>query len=140
LAISLGKERISASELQALLSGSTTSGTTDKGSEIHVFYRRDGRMSGYAHSKHYDVGTWEITSDDRLCRHWTTWRNGLKGCFDIYRVGEGQFQMISSHPRYEATFVVRNGDPEGLEGRIEPVDIVEEKGPKSGIQAEGVPK
>lgn len=119
LAIGLSRESMRASEIRNLLSANTSSGRTAQGSEFHIYYRSDGMMSGQAHSVDYDVGKWEITDDDKLCRQWTTWQRGARACFDIYRVGEDQFRMLSAHPRHEATFIVRKGDPEELESRIE---------------------
>lgn len=119
LAIGLSREPMRASEIQNLLSGNTSSGRTAQGSEFHIFYRPDGMMSGQAHSVDYDVGKWEISDDHKLCRQWTAWQRGARACFDVYRVGEDQFRMLSAHPRHEATFIVREGDPEGLKGRIE---------------------
>lgn len=113
-----GEDRVPASGLRVLLSGNTASGRTAQGSNFHVYYRPDGRMSGFAHSQHYDLGSWEITKDDGFCRQWTAWQHGLRVCFDIYRTGENQYRMISSHPRHEATFSVREGDPEDLKDRI----------------------
>ena len=118
LTIGFAEERMSASEMRSLLSGSTASGRTNRGSEYYVYHRPDGVMSGYAHSEHYDVGTWEITEDDKFCRQWTSWRYGSRDCFDMYQIGEGQFRMISNAPHFESTFIVRNGDPEELKGRI----------------------
>jgi hypothetical protein len=118
LAIGLSRDRMPTSEIRSLLSGNTSSGRTVQGSDFHIYHRPDGMMSGQAHSVDYDVGKWEITDDDKFCRQWTNWRHGARVCFDVYRNGEGQFRMMSAHPRYEATFTVRKGDPEELEGRI----------------------
>ena len=122
LAISLSREPMRASEMRSLLSGNTVSGRTARGSDFHVYHRPDGVMSGQTHTVDYDVGKWEITEDGKFCRQWRTWRHGARDCFDMYQTGEGQFRMISAHPRYEATFTVRKGDPEELERRIGSAD------------------
>ena len=139
LVIGLRKDPMSASELRVLLSGNTASGRTAEGSNYSVYYRSDGVMSGFAHSQHYYLGSWEVTDDGKFCRQWTKWQQGSRDCFDIYRAGENQFRMISGHPRREATFSVIIGDPEGLEYRVGRVGVATHEGSRSDISPNEIP-
>lgn len=46
-----------------------------------------GRLFGSAGDA-VDVGTWELSTEGRMCRTWNTWDGRLRRCYVIYRSGE----------------------------------------------------
>lgn len=53
-----------------------------------LFFAAGGRLYG-ASGKEVDVGSWEISSEGRLCRRWHVWDHGRARCYVVYRRDDG---------------------------------------------------
>jgi hypothetical protein len=53
-----------------------------------LFFAAGGRLYG-ASGKEVDVGSWEISSEGRLCRRWHVWDHGRARCYVVYRKDDG---------------------------------------------------
>jgi hypothetical protein len=53
-----------------------------------LFFAAGGRLYG-ASRKEVDVGSWEISSEGRLCRRWHVWDHGRVRCYVVYRKDDG---------------------------------------------------
>lgn len=110
--------QLSGAELRRNIVGNTSSGKSERGHQFHVYHSANGRMVGNAKLRLYDVGTYTISEDGLYCREWTRWRSGGRDCFKAYRTGDNRIRMKATNYHYESIFVVRPGDPEGLEQRL----------------------
>jgi hypothetical protein len=114
-----GPQRISsAQELLDLLSNSTGSGTSERGTQFATYSRQDGHMVARTLKGSVDEGVWEITSDGRYCRQWNNWRDGARDCFYVSRMKDGRFRFKGINKSYDSTVSITPGDPRGLRRRM----------------------
>jgi hypothetical protein len=58
------------------------------GPQQRLLFAAGGRLYG-ASGKEVDVGTWEISSEGRLCRRWHVWDHARARCYVVYRKDDG---------------------------------------------------
>lgn len=114
----IAQERLSASEIESLLSGNTLSGRTERGADFHVYHSANGQTSGQARLSYYDVGSWDVTDNGEYCRQWTNWREGARDCFEVFRVGDNHYRIKAVNYHYDSSFRIQEGDPENLRNRM----------------------
>ena len=110
----VAQDSMSAADMQVLLSGNTMSGKNEKGQDFHTYFDARGTMSGLGLRKYRDVGTWEITSEDKYCRQWSKWDKGTRECFHMFSLGNNFYRIKGTKSNFESLFIIQKGDPENL--------------------------
>ena len=88
-----GATPLTQEELESLYAGSPTVKFKSSRASGTVKYHPDGRCEvNWGHGS--DHGTWEI-KDSMICTQWTIIRDGKKGCFKIYQVGDIKYAIDS---------------------------------------------
>lgn len=96
---------MTAVQMRAVISGNTSSGQTDKGTNFHVFHDSNGTLKGKAQGGNYDSGTWLITDVGEYCHRWKKWRKGRQECFLMYSIEGNKYRMKGG-----SIFVIQEGD------------------------------
>jgi len=96
---------LTAVQMQAVISGNTSSGQTANGTKYHVYHDSSGTLKGKAQRGDYDSGTWVITDVGKHCHKWKKWRNGRQECFRIYSIGGNKYSDEEG-----SIFVIQEGD------------------------------
>jgi hypothetical protein len=117
----MAQQSLTAVEIKTLIIGNTLTGYTERGLNVDVYYGPDGTMSGRVQggdgNHYYDGGRWNLADDGKMCRQWTTWRDGKMDCFRYYRVGDDQVRSKAIDQDYTFDFQVRKGDVLRMKGQ-----------------------
>ena len=111
----------SARQLLELISDSTYSGQSEQGTSFHVYSRQDGRMIGRTLTRHFDEGTWEVTSDAKYCRKWNKWRDAGRDCFYVYLIEGDRVRFKAIDKSFESEGRIVPGDSENLKNSMSTV-------------------
>src|SRR5262249_14256462 len=88
---SVAPPRLSAGEIDTLISGSTVSGTTVSGAPYFMKFTRGGTVS-YREGSNFDAtGTWRIAPTGELCSRFNNINSGIENCYTIYRNSNNTF-------------------------------------------------
>ena len=117
----IAQQELTAVEVKASIIGNTLTGYTERGLNVDVYYGPDGTMSGRVQrgdgNHYYDGGRWNLADDGKMCRQWTTWRDGKMDCFRYYRVGDDQVRSKAIDQDYTFDFQIRKGDVLRMKGQ-----------------------
>lgn len=117
----IAQQSLTAIEIKSSIIGNTLSGYTERGLNVDVYYSPDGTMSGRIQggdgNNYYDGGKWNLADDGKMCRQWTTWRDGEKDCFRFYRADDGQVRLKAIDRGYAGDYQVRKGDVLKMKGQ-----------------------
>ena len=108
-----GFEKLTGSEIQALLPGNSLRGTDKTGSYVIYYSSADTMKIDYTTSKRrrHDTGTWRV-SGDRYCRQWNELGTGRERCVSFFRRGN-TIHWVRNNEVTDRS-VLENGNPAGL--------------------------
>ncbi len=98
-----GAQQLNGAEVSSLLSGKTISLSNPRGRSYTNTFTRDGRIT-ISGSKGNQSGRWAVVGD-RYCL--TLDEDQQQQCMDIYRVGNGTYQMVNADGTLRNTFKVQ---------------------------------
>lgn len=114
----LEEGQLTEAEVRQYLTGNTLSGRTESFIDFHIYYGRDGKMSGKAKATRYDAGRWQVLHNGWYCRQWDRWLNGTRECYKVFSAGGNRLHFRGVHSDHSSTHTIRHGDPENLKGKI----------------------
>jgi hypothetical protein len=86
-----------------------------------IFFGADGSMSGLDSQKQQDTGSWDISSENRLCMKFRIWYHGDIKCYAIVPGdGENLFNFFTSNGAAYYAATVVEGDPQKLARQVKP--------------------
>ena len=94
-AVKGGAQKLSAHDLNKLLSGSTVK-STGYGEEAEITYLPNGNLSAKNTDGDKDTGAWRVEDKGRLCLKFRKWGQGDKICYQVYQDGNEYKQFNSS--------------------------------------------
>ncbi len=94
---------LSQSQLKELYEGGCTVDFTSPRTTGTVTYKADG-TTDLQHEHGSDTGTYTIENDSKLCTQWSSLRDGKKGCFTIYKLGENKYRALNSDGSLNSDF------------------------------------
>jgi len=97
-----GAQQLNGTEVSSLLSGKTISLSNPRGRSYTNTFTSDGRVM-VSGSKANQSGRWAVVGD-RYCL--TLDEDQRQQCMDIYRVGDGTYQMVNADGTLRNTFKV----------------------------------
>lgn len=90
-----GSTPLTQEELESLYAGGPSVDFKSSQASGTVTYHPDGKYEVYC-ARGSDHGIYEIR-DSMICTQWTKIRDGKKGCFKIYNVGDNKYKAIDSN-------------------------------------------
>jgi hypothetical protein len=112
----------SAQKLLDLISDSTQSGKSERGTQFDIYFRQDGQMVGRTIKGNVDEGIWEAIKDGKYCRQWNKWRDASRDCYYVYKLDNGEYRFKAIEKPYETLVWITRGDPKQLKRRISTVE------------------
>jgi hypothetical protein len=117
-ALGLEEGQLTEAEVRQYLAGNTLSGRTKEFVDFHIYFGRDGKLSGKAKATRYDTGRWQVLHNGWYCRQWNRWQDGTRECFKVFPAGENRLQFWKVDSESKSTHTIHHGDPENLKSRI----------------------
>src|SRR5262249_43061701 len=98
--------RLTAAEIDTLISGNTASGTTASGAPYFMHYTRGGTIRYHEGASFESAGTWRISPAGELCSRFNNINSGIENCYTLYRSGNNTFTYERPDGRPVGTFTV----------------------------------
>ena len=113
-----GKSTLNARQVYDLVSGNTMDLTAFDFSG-QFYFETDGRLAGYDFAKQHDTGTWDISTDNRLCLKFQLWYYSDLKCYSLVPAkGSNTYSFFTSNGAAYYTGTLQQGDPVGLAKQI----------------------
>ncbi len=84
--------------------------------DAHVYFSEDGSMSASSvFNENFDYGSWDITSDSKLCLKFSVWYYGDSNCYSIYKDPEkDQYLFFTKNGALAYTATVSPGNSQRM--------------------------
>lgn len=110
--VPMPRTRLTAIEVQTLMTGNTAAGIAANGQPYYAFFRRNGGVE-FRQATIVDSGSWRVLPDGRICSTLTNINSGTEQCYALYRNGTNVDYDRPDGNRM-GTFTVEAGNPQNL--------------------------